>query len=92
MVHNAPEILLTWVHIESPVHLSEESFRDRLVSAAYLLCLDANVLGSNVLVVAQDSQALRQDNDGISLDNKSSCSIVGEVVEVFGVKFIGDSG
>lgn len=71
VVDDASKVLLAWVGMNSPAQLRENSLRNGQVSAADLFSLNANVLISSVLVVADGSEAFRKDNDGISLDDES---------------------
>lgn len=91
VVDDASKVLLAWVGMNSPAQLRENSLRNGQVSAADLFSLNANVLISSVLVVADGSEAFRKDNDGISLDDESLWGLFGHIVEVLSIVLVGHS-
>lgn len=70
VVNDASKVLLAWICMDFPAQLRENSLRNGLVSAANFFSLNADVLVSSVFVVADKSEALGKDNNGISLDDK----------------------
>lgn len=92
MVHNASQILLTGVRVDLPGQLRERSIGNGQVSAANLLVLDADVLPSDVLVVAENGEAFRKNDNGVALDDVPDSGVAsGSIVEV-GIEFVGHSG
>ena len=91
VVNDAAKVLLAWVGMNSPAQLRENSLRDGQVSTANLFSLNADVLVSSVLVVADWSKALRKDDYGITLDDESLGGVLGHIVEVSSIVLVGHS-
>lgn len=70
VVNNAAQVLLAGISMDSPAEPAEGTLGDGQVSAADFLSLNADILSTDVLVVAEGSEALRKHDDGISLDDE----------------------
>ncbi len=83
VVNNAAKVLLARIGVKFPAEFAEGSLGDGLVAATQFLSLDADVLSANMLVVAEDSEALGQHHDGVSLDDEPDSGVAGcSIMEV----------
>lgn len=92
MVHDASKVLHARVGIHFPFHSLEEQLRNGLVTPTDSVVFNAHILVSSVLVVAKKSQAFGHHNNGVSLYDVPLGSIVGHLIKVLGIIFVGDSG
>jgi hypothetical protein len=92
VVHNALQVLLTLVGISAPDHLTNHTFGNGKTTSADTVVFDTDELISNVLVVAEESEAFGEDHNGVALHNVSLGSPLSEAVKVVSIVFVGHSG
>ena len=93
VVHDTAQVLLTGVGGVFPLQVAEETFSGVFNTAsANSSFFNANVLDSDMLVVAKKSQTLRKNNNRVSFHNITFSSLACMGIEIFGIIFVGHSG
>ena len=93
VVEDAIEVFLAGVGVSSPVEFTQEGFRVLGAAAsASSGVFNADVLNSNMLVVAEKGEAFWQDDNGIAFDDVSLGYDCGHLIVDFGVIRVDNSG
>jgi hypothetical protein len=92
MVDNAAQVLLAWISMDSPAELAERTLRNGQIAAADLLILNADILSTDVLVVADRGKALGKHDDGVSLDDEPDSGVLGISIMIFSIVLVGHTG